>query len=118
VNLVHDVLDKQIIDRSKCHVGRVDGIALELRDGEPPRVAYVEAGFAVTGRRLARWLARLARGTRDAMGERVGGTTRIPWSQVTCIGNEIEVDLQAEETPALALERWLREHVVCKVPLT
>ena len=118
MRLVHDVLDKQLVDRDKHHMGRVDGIAIELRDGLPPRVAYVEMGFESTGRRLAGWLGRLALATRRAMGERVGGPTRIPWAVVTSIGKEVEAAVDACATPALALELWLREHVVAKVPLT
>lgn len=117
MNLVHDVLDKRVVDRSRVAVGRVDGIALELRDGLPPRVAYVEVGGEAAMRRLARWLARLAAALRRATPP-AGGPTRLPWAVVTAIGREIEADVDAEATPALAVELWLREHVVAKVPGT
>jgi len=42
MDLVRDCLDKQIDDRFKRRMGRVDGIVLEVEPGRPPRVAYVE----------------------------------------------------------------------------
>ena len=115
MNLVHDVLDKQVMDRSRINMGRVDGIALELRDGEPPRLAYIELSGETAMRRLARWLGRLAASLRG-VAPAAGGPTRIEWEHVTVIGQDIETDVVADETPALALELWLREHVVEKVP--
>ena len=59
MNLVHDVLDRVVVDRNEKHLGRVDGLVLELRDGAPPRVAYVEIGAETASRRVAGWLTRL-----------------------------------------------------------
>jgi hypothetical protein len=42
----------------------------------------------------------------------------VPWEVVTVIGKYVELDVEAEDTSALALELWLREHVVSKVPGT
>jgi hypothetical protein len=116
LRLVHDVLDLQLCDRRQRKMGRVDSLVLELRDGMPPRVAYVEAGGTVLAQRvhprLARWAAALRRrwDTRDA------SPTRIPWAAVRSIGNVIEVDVDGDATAAMAWERWLREHLVCRIP--
>ena len=119
MNLVHDVLDKQVIDRNRRNVGRVDGVTLELRDdGRPPRVASVVLGGEVTMRRLGRLPARLAAWLRGVLAPAVAGPTTVPWESVTEIGKEIQIDAEAEATPALALELWLRDNVVCRVPWT
>ena len=39
IDVVHDVLDKHIVDRNGREMGRVDGISVELRGGAPPRLA-------------------------------------------------------------------------------
>lgn len=118
MNLVHDVLDKQVVDRNRRNVGRVDGVALELRDGRPPRVASVVLGGEVAMRRLGRRPARLAAWLRRVLAPAVAGPTTVPWESVTVIGKEIQIDAEAEATPALALEVWLRDNIVCRVPWT
>ena len=117
MNLVHDVLDKQVVDRNRCNVGRVDGVALEVRDHMPPRVAYVEIGGEASMRRLGDTMARVALRLRRVV-KAAAGPTRVPWESVTVIGKEIQIDAEAEATPALAVERWLRDNVVCRVPWT
>jgi hypothetical protein len=41
---------------------------------------------------------------------------RIPWSQVLDVGIDIDVDVDAEHTPACAVEHWLRQHIVGRIP--
>ena len=118
MNLVHDVLDRVVVDRNQKHLGRVDGLVLELRDGAPPRVAYVEIGAETAARRIAGWLARLTRALDRRTGEVTRGPARLPWAVVGVVGKYVEVDAEAENTDALALELWLRDNVVAKVPLT
>src|SRR5436190_722309 len=76
MHLVADVLDKQLLDVTGKNAGRADGVVLELRDGAPPRLAYVEVGpITLIGRlstRLARWYARLGRRAYDLDGRIVG----------------------------------------------
>jgi hypothetical protein len=45
-----------------------------------------------------------------------GEPFRIPWSQVRDIGIDVEVDLDVEQTPVLAWERWLSKHVIGRIP--
>lgn len=116
MNLTRDILDQQVVDRTGQRLGKVDGIILELRDGEPPRVAAIEIGPVTLTRRihprLAEWLGRWLR----RHGPRSDGTLRIPWSKVRAIGVDVRVDLIADGTPARAWEEWLREHVVRRIP--
>ena len=43
-------------------------------------------------------------------------TLRVPWSKVKHIGDAVKVDLDASETPAYRVERWLREHIIRHIP--
>lgn len=118
MNITHDILDLQVVDRRGQRLGKVDGVILELREGAPPRVAAIEIGPVTLLRRmhpgLAAWLQRLLL----RYGPRTDGTLRIPWSLVTAIGVEVKVDLVADGTPARAWEEWLREHVIRRIPGT
>jgi hypothetical protein len=107
VHLIADVLDQQLRDAANVNAGRVDGIILELRDGRPPRLAYVEVSpITLLGRfseRLARWYARY-----DArLGAGRGVPYRIPWNSVQRDGTSLKMDLAVDETPINAMENWL-----------
>ena len=41
MDLVRDLLDRQLTDRSGRNLGRVDGVVLELRANRPPRVRLI-----------------------------------------------------------------------------
>jgi len=114
--LVRDVLDNQLVDASNQNAGKVDGIVLELRQGEPPRVGYVEVGPITAARRLNRrfgnWAARL-----DAkLGEGRGVPIRIAMSRITIDEPSLRLDIVANKTPIMALEQWLRRTIVCRIP--
>jgi hypothetical protein len=114
--LVRDVLDNQLVDASNENAGKVDGIVLQLRHGEPPRVGYVEVGPITAARRLNRrlgdWVARL-----DAkLGEGRGIPIRIAMSRITLDEPSLRLDIVADKTPIMALERWLRRTIVCRIP--
>ena len=54
MDLIRDCLDKQIEDRAKRRMGRMDGIILELDSDRPPRVAYAELGVTTLMNRISR----------------------------------------------------------------
>jgi sporulation protein YlmC with PRC-barrel domain len=116
VNLTRDILDQQVVDRTGQRLGKVDGVILELRDGEPPRVAAIEIGPVTLTRRIHPRLAEWLGGWLRRHGPRTDGTLRIPWSKVRAIGVDLRVDLVADGTPARAWEDWLREHVIRRIP--
>ena len=116
VCLVRDILDNQLLDATNQNAGKVDGIVLEMRPGEPTRVHYVEVGpitlFRRLNRRLGNWFARL-----DAhLGEGRGTPIRIPISRVTLDSPSLRLDLAVENLPVMAFERWLRRHIVARIP--
>ncbi|TIQ37057.1 MAG: hypothetical protein E5X48_06670 [Mesorhizobium sp.] len=117
MQLLRDILDKQVVDREQIKIGKVDGLVAELREGKPPRVIAVELGAIALTRRLGaspgRWTARLAARLR---GKRQARPHRIAWSKVRDIGVDIEFDIDVRRTKILAWQNWLRTHIVGRIP--
>jgi hypothetical protein len=115
MDLVRDVLDRTLVDRHGCEMGRVDSIILEVRDDGPPVVVAFEVGPAVLARRLhpvfGRWMAALE----IALDVGAGRPLRIPFAAVITIHDHIKVDLAFGETAAATVEQRLRA-VVGAIP--
>jgi sporulation protein YlmC with PRC-barrel domain len=117
MDLVRDVLDKQLVDREGTPLGRVDGLVLELRGDEPPRVDAFELGAVVLARRLHPRLESWVQRIRARLSVRKTARYRIPWEKVQEIHlKHIQVDVRAIDTPAFDWERWLRRKVVRHLP--
>ncbi len=116
MDIIRDVLDNQIVDRNQRKMGKVDGIVIELRDGEPPRLAYIEVGMPILARRLHPQLQRWVAALESKWGAKRTEPFRIPWSKVRDVGIDVEVDVEAEATPVLDYEQWVREQIVGKIP--
>ena len=114
IDLGQQVLDQQLVDRSDHNMGKVDGVALELREGEPPRVAAILTGGHLFSRRLhpriERWVRRLTIGFAPSQLEPI----RIPWSRVKKIGVDVKVDFSAAD--AMPWEHWVRDRIVRRIP--
>jgi hypothetical protein len=41
---------------------------------------------------------------------------RIPWSKVVVSGIDVTIGVEAEKTPALAWELWLRRKIIGRIP--
>jgi hypothetical protein len=116
VRLVRDVLDKQLVDWHHEPLGRVDGIVLLVGPDGRGRVARLRSSPTVLADRLGRRIGRWVRSAARRWGVRRGRPVRIDWPKVKSAGIEVELNLDARETPALALEYWLREKVICHIP--
>lgn len=116
LHVVRDVLDQQLLDCHQCKMGRVDGIVMEIRDGAPPRLLYLEVGWVALARRLHPRLGRWLSAGLGQSAKKSGEAFRIPWTQVREIGIDIKVAADAEQTSALAWERWLREEIISRLP--
>ena len=117
MKLVCDVLDEQLVDRHGVRMGKADGIVAELREGAPPRLVAIETGAAVLARLLSPRCERIAL----AINRRLGVAPpryRIPWSLIRDFDVDITLDLDATETPAFAWERWIREHIIRRLPFS
>ena len=115
--LVAEVLDELLQDVKGVKAGRVDGIVLELRDGKPPKLAYVEVSpitmLSRFSRRFARWYAvRIDR----RLGPGRGVAFRVPWTRLFRDGATLRTDFDVRSTPIMALEDWLDRHVLSHIP--
>lgn len=108
LDLVRDVLDKQVVDRHGREMGRVDGVVLETADGVP-RVAAIEIGSATLARRVASFLGRWASGLERALGIDAGRPLRIPFSAVLDVRDHVRVDVAVGDTPGAVVEHALRD---------
>ncbi|MER8508044.1 hypothetical protein [Mesorhizobium sp. M0220] len=117
MDLLRDILDKQVVDREQVKIGKVDGLVAELRPGKPPKIIAVELGSITLARRLGerpgRWMARLAA---RLGGRRHAEPHRIAWNKVRDIGVDIEFDIDVRETAIFDWQNWLRDHVIGRIP--
>src|SRR5690242_19078486 len=117
IGLVRDVLDKLMVDRNHDPLGRVDGIILVIRgDNSPPRLAQLEAGIPTLTRRLSPGLSRALHRFSIRCGIHWKRPVRVDWKRVDSVGKELKLNLSAAHSPLLRRERWLRDHVIRKVP--
>jgi hypothetical protein len=114
--IYRDLLDSKLRDTYRREIGRVDGIVMELRPDAPPRVSHLVAGGPVAWRRVHPLLERVALGLRR-WGPRQLEPARFPWEVVVREEDCFLVRTDADRTPAMAFENWLREHVVYRIPL-
>ena len=115
VGLFHDVLDAQLLDRTKHKMGRVDGLVLELRDDAPPRVAELLVGGSIAAERIGGWTTAIVRVCSRLL--RIEpAVTRIPFEAVQAIGPCVEVNIDAASTNAMRTESWLDDHFACRIP--
>jgi sporulation protein YlmC with PRC-barrel domain len=115
-NIVRDVLDKRLLDKDNCTMGRVDGVVFEFPQGRQPRFVRMEIGGDILAIRVARWLVRPTRWLRDHYGPRRKSEVRIAWNHVKRMGRDIHLDISADDTEAMAWEHWLADHVVARIP--
>jgi sporulation protein YlmC with PRC-barrel domain len=116
MDLVRDCLDKQLVDRNGHNIGRVDAVVLQLEKGKQPTVAFIEVGPVSQAERLHRGLSRVAKAISRRLGVNQQDPFRIPWSKLVAAGIEVIADVDAEKTPALAWELWLRKKIIGRIP--
>jgi len=113
MDLARDILDEQVELSDHSPLGRADGVVAELRTDAPPRLVAIELGAVVLAARIP-WVGdRLARLFRH-----LGAAPpfRIPWNRTRKVELAVVVDVDPAATPGMAVERWLRDHVVDKIP--
>ncbi|HEY0544471.1 MAG TPA: hypothetical protein VGC91_03660 [Pyrinomonadaceae bacterium] len=117
VDLIRDVLDKQLVDRNDRKMGKVDGLVMQMREGEPPRIAFIEVSTITLARRLSMRLGKIvARLSAKLGGQRHAAPFRIAWSKLTLTGNDVTVGVDADETPTQDWQRWLKRNLIGRIP--
>ena len=108
MHLVADVLDKQVTDRERQPLGRVDGIVILTRRGLPPRVAFLELGTVTLARRLHPRLARWVEWIERRFGVHQETPLRLNFDRITSVGLDVRVDVDGRRTTAFVWEDWWR----------
>ncbi len=116
MKVVADLLDKLLIDVNWQHMGRVDGLSMEILPGEQPRITELCVGGTVLAHRLPGFIGRWSTAFLRRFGVRHGASFAIPWSRVMRVERVVRVDLNSDETEAMASSRWVRDHVVDHIP--
>ena len=116
LRLVYEVLDAQLVDRKDEKIGLVDELALELRDGAPPRVAAVLVGGPIRARRAGWPMTWLSRAMRTIGRVRRSGVSRIPFDRMRRVDECLHLDVDGNALEAMHVERWLADNVVCHIP--
>jgi len=112
-----ELLDRQLVDPDGMMAGKVDDLAIELKDGgAPPVVTEILAGPGALARRIGgtpgAWLAsvdaRLRGGSRDP--------AAISFGVVARIDDHVTLTVSREEVATFGFEEWVRDHVIEKIP--
>lgn len=116
LKVVRDILDKRLLDRENFPLGRADGIVVEFPHGRQPRLVRIEMGGPILAARVARWLV----GPVEWLGSRIGPrrlrAVPIEWKFVKRMGRDLHLDLNANDTEALAWEEWLADRFIGRIP--
>jgi sporulation protein YlmC with PRC-barrel domain len=115
MDLVRDLLDRQVVDRNGKRLGRVDTIVLEIRDTEPPLVKAIEIGLVTLGERIHPFVGRCARAIEVLFGVEKDRPVRVPFARILSFEPDVKVDVAASDTNVLAFEEAAR-HVVMTIP--
>jgi hypothetical protein len=116
MELVRDVLDKQIHDANDCKIGKVDGIVVVLRKGRAPRLIALELGIATLAHRIHRGLGNWVEGVERRLGISKSEPVRILFEHVVKTGIDVDVDIDGKRTGALKWEDWLRRNIIGHIP--
>ena len=117
IEIVRDLLDKQLVDTDETKMGRVDGIVLQVDGDEQPRVDHLELGFVVLARRLGPRVEKWFSALRSRWSVRKSARQIVSWAKVLEVSDsEIKLDLKALGTPAFDWEVWLRDRIVARIP--
>ena len=116
MDLVRDVLDKRLVDREDCEMGRVDGLVMRFGEHSQPRITHIEIGGTALWTRLRPFVARFAARLARRWGPKRTTPVRIPWSRVITAGREIKLDVEAKETGAIDWEIWIARHIIERIP--
>jgi hypothetical protein len=112
-----ELLDRQLVDPDGLMAGKVDDLAITLRDdGASPIVTEILAGPGALARRiggrLGGWIAsvhaRLQGGSWDP--------AAISFAVVARIDDHVTLTVSRQDIATYAFEAWVRDHVIARLP--
>jgi sporulation protein YlmC with PRC-barrel domain len=116
VKLVRDVLDKKLIDREHCDMGRVSGLVMRVGERSQPHISHILIGGPTLWTRVHPSLGRFSNRLARLWGPKRREPVKIPWSRVTTVGREINLDVKARAVGALDWEIWIAKHIIERIP--
>ncbi|WP_431837941.1 hypothetical protein [Cellulomonas sp. Y8] len=104
------LLDRQLLDRDRVPLTTVDDLEVRGLDGDPGPTGADTAVITalLTGPVLA---TRLFGGRPPS-----DRWARIPWRDVADVGTALRLGVGGDGLDATWVERWLRDHVVARIP--
>ena len=117
MHVVRDLLDKELLDTNEQQMGRVDGLIMEIRPGEPPCITTISVGGTTLTRRLPGFVGRWLTAAVTRWGVRKGEPYTVPWSYVEQVGHtSVRLNVDSDQTPAMATAHWIRDHIIAHIP--
>jgi sporulation protein YlmC with PRC-barrel domain len=116
MKIVHDVLDKQLMDAEEEPMGRVDGLVMQVGESSQPRITHIAVGGEALWERVHPVFARLARRLARVWGPGRTEQVRIPWSHVNTVGRDIKLDVDGKDTGAIDWEVWISRKIIKRIP--
>lgn len=116
MHLIRDVLDKKLVDREECNMGRASGLIMQLGENTQPRITHVLIGGPSLWTRIHPSLGKLSGKLARMWGPKRPEPVKIPWSKVETVGKDIKLDVKAKDTGALDWELWVAQHIIERIP--
>jgi sporulation protein YlmC with PRC-barrel domain len=116
MRVIHDVLDKALLDEDDEAMGRVDGLVMQVGQNTQPRITHIVIGGTALWDRVHPALGRLSKRLARMWGPKRASPARIPWSRVKTVGRDIKLDVEAKETGAIDWEIWIARNIIERIP--
>lgn len=116
MDLIRDVLDKKLVDREECDMGRASGLVIQFGENTQPHITHILIGGPTLWARIHPALGSLSTKLSHLWGPKKKEPTKIPWSRVKTVGKEINVDIEAKDSGAIDWEIWIARHIIERLP--
>jgi hypothetical protein len=116
IAVVRDLLDRQLVDRDGEPLGRVDGIVMAYTADAPPRITHFELGAQTLAQRLPRPFRGMLASLAKRLTPRGEQPYRIEASRIIHLGRTIKIDIDGARSAARETERWIRDHIITRIP--